>query len=57
MYLTIYHNAAVQPKGPSIKLDVDPSPWLGEPYAVTGGITTWYVGEIVIVLSVRNLTG
>ena len=40
----------------SVELETDPSTWLGEPTCRAGGIVSWYIGNIVIVLSSRSLT-
>ncbi len=55
-WLTIYHNAAVLPMGHSVQLDCDPTPWLGEPCGRTGSLITYYIDDIVIVLSDGKLT-
>ena len=56
MWITVYHNSAVAPMAASEELDDDPSYLFGEPYATTGGLTTWHEGDIVIILSTNDLT-
>lgn len=56
MWITIYNDSSCKPIGRSIQLDTSPETYLGEPTCKTGTITSWYEGNIVIVLSDGDLT-
>ncbi len=51
-WLTIYSNDKVIPASPSVDVgDEDPTPYLGGNFSKAGSLTSWYIDDVVIVLS------